>query len=67
MEDKQYLSAETYLGIIQELSNTISNLHIELALAKTQNKEILDYAQKVQNGIEQSTSPAEVVGVDSNE
>lgn len=45
---QQYLNPETYVGVIQDLSATISNLHVELALAKTQYKEVLTYAQELQ-------------------
>lgn len=72
---QQFLNSETYIGVIQELSSTISNLHIELALAKTQYKEVLEYAQKLQKQLSEITesaeSPefmnAEIVGADINE
>lgn len=70
--NQQYLNPETYVGVIQELSNTISNLHIELALAKTQHKEALDYIQELQDRINRMSEPVEtmsgeVVGADINE
>lgn len=72
MENKQqYLNPETYIGVIQDLSTTISNLHIELALAKTQYKEITEYVQELQKQLEEATAvetmEAEIVGDGTNE
>lgn len=48
MENNQQFSPETYTGIIQELNATIANLNLELALTKTQHKELMQYAQELQ-------------------
>lgn len=58
---QQYLNPETYIGVIQDLSATISNLTVELALAKTQNKEIVEYAQSLQNKLDEMNEPVEAV------
>lgn len=62
--NQQYLSPETYVGIIQDLSTTISNLHVELSLSKTQLREVSEYAQQLQQKINQLTEPAEAVAVE---
>lgn len=59
--NQQYLSPETYVGIIQDLSTTISNLHVELSLSKTQLREVSEYAQQLQQKINQLTEPVEAM------
>lgn len=57
---QQYLNPETYIGVIQDLSTTMANLQVELALAKTQNKEILAYAKELQEKLEQAETPEKI-------
>lgn len=69
---QQYLKPETYIGVIQDLSATISNLHVELALAKTQYKEVVEYAQELESKLNEISEPvenmtAEIVGEGINE
>lgn len=70
--NQQQLSPETYQSIIQELTTTIGNLHLELALARTHYKEVIEYAQNLQNRIDEMSQPvekvsAEIVGEGSHE
>ena len=50
MEQNQQpqLSIETCQGIIQELNMIIANLNLDLALARTQNKELIHYAKELE-------------------
>lgn len=61
---QQYLNPETYIGVIQDLSATMANLQVELALAKTQNKEILAYVKELQAKLEE-TENAEVPKIEA--
>lgn len=59
-QNQQPLSPEMYEAIIQELNATMSNLNLELALLRAQNKEIIKYTQELEKNLESTKEKKEV-------
>ncbi len=57
--EQQYLQPQVYVKMIQELSATIGNLYTEMALQKAQYSELLEYATKLQEELDETKKSTE--------
>lgn len=56
---EQYLTEEKYTKIINELSTTIANFHVEAALLRVQYNEAIEYATNLQKELNELKSNTE--------